>query len=153
MTLYEFLLFLHVTAAVVWVGGATMHLALILLARRIGSDEDRVKVVDWDERLGVVLYLPSSLVVLGAGIWLVLEGNWDWDQTWIVLGLVIFALTFVIGVLFYIPQGKKLEAAIKAGGHGSAEAVARAGTIASMIWFDLALLLAAIFVMTTKPGL
>jgi uncharacterized membrane protein len=153
VTLYEFLLFVHVAAAVVWVGGATMHLALMLLARRTGADEDHVKLVDWDERLGVVFYLPSSLLVLAAGIGLVLEGNWDWDQAWIVLGLVIFGLTFVIGVAFYIPQGKKLQAAIQAGGHGSTEAVARASTIASMIWIDLALLMAAVFVMTTKPGL
>jgi hypothetical protein len=83
----------------------------------------------------------------------VIEGDWDWDQTWIVLGLVIYALTFLVGVLFYIPQGKKLQAAVAAGGHSSADAVARAETIARMIWVDVALLLAAVFVMTTKPGL
>lgn len=91
-----------------------------------GTNQDQVKLVDWDERLGAVLYLPSSLVVLAAGIGLVGEGDWGLDQAWIVLGFVIFGLSFLIGVLFYIPQGRKLEAAVTAGGHDSADAVARA---------------------------
>ena len=36
--------------------------------------------------------MPASLVVLVSGILLVEDGNWDWSETFIVLGLVGWAV-------------------------------------------------------------
>ena len=36
--------------------------------------------------------MPSSLVVLVTGVLLVKDGNWDWDEWFVVLGLVGWAV-------------------------------------------------------------
>ena len=152
MTLYELLLFVHVGAAILWVGGAAMHLALISLARRLRDRSQQLVLLRYDDMLGLRLYIPAALVVLAAGVALVLEGNWDWGQAWIVLGLVIFGLAFVFGVAFFLPQGKRLQAAVAEHGAEASETGAVMNRIFGAAWVDLALLFAAVFVMTTKPG-
>lgn len=153
MTLYELLLFVHVTAIVAWIGGAAMHLALVTLARRMNDRATQLTLLRYDDMLAARLYLPAAAVTLAAGIGLVLEGNWAWDQAWIVLGLVLFGAALVFGVLFFLPQGKRLHEAIEAHGADSSAV----GTVIDRIyvgaWADLAILVAAVFVMTTKPGL
>ncbi len=151
-SLYEALLFLHVAAAVVWIGGATMHLALIGLAYRTGTPEDRVRLLEYDDRLGLPLYIPSALVVLGAGIGLVVDGPWSWSDGWVVAGLGIFAAALALGIGFFLPQGARLRSAVEAAGAGS-EAVQRiVRRIEIVAILDVALLFAAVFVVTTKPG-
>ena len=153
MTLYDLLLFVHVSAAIVWIGGAAMHVALVMLARGAGERGHQLALLRYDDLLGVRLYVPAALAVLAAGIGLVLEGGWDWGQTWIVLGLVIFALAFLFGLVFFLPQGKKLHQAIAAHGPDATEVSAVMQRIFAGAWIDLALLFAAVFVMTVKPGL
>ena len=153
MTLYELLLFVHISAAIVWIGGAAMHVALVLLARRAGERAQQLAFLHYDDLLGLRLYLPATLVVLAAGIGLVLEGGWDWGQTWIVLGLILFALAFLFGVAYFLPQGKKLHEAIAAHGPDAAEVTAAMQRIYLGAWVDLTILFAAVFVMTVKPGL
>jgi uncharacterized membrane protein len=151
-SLYEALLFLHVTGAIVWIGGGAMHLALMGLAYRSGTPEDRVRLLDYDDRLGLPLYIPALLVVLGAGIGLVLDGPWSWSDGWIIAGLVIFGLAVALGVAFFLPQGAKLKGVVKDRGAASDEAQALVRRIELVALADLALVLAAVFVMTTKPG-
>ena len=152
-TLYEALLFLHVTGAIVWIGGAAMHLALMGLAYRSGTPEDRVRLLDYDDRLGLPLYIPSALVVLAAGIGLVIDGPWSWSDDWVVAGLVIFGAALALGIAFFLPQGAKLKGVVEERGAASAEAQALARRIELVALADIVLLLAAVYVMTTKPGM
>jgi Predicted integral membrane protein (DUF2269) len=109
--------------------------------------------VRYDDKLSSTIYVPASLLVLGAGIGLVLEGGWSWDDAWIIGGLAIFATAFLLGFLFYLPLGRRLEAAVETHGLGSREAQAVARTITAGSRVDLLLLFGAVFLMTTKPGL
>jgi uncharacterized membrane protein len=152
-TLYEALLFAHVVGAIVWIGGAAMHLALMQLAKRSGSRADMLKLLGYDDRLGPVLYIPAGLLVLLAGIGLVLEGGWEWDQGWIIAGLVLLGVAFVGGAAYFLPAGKRLQRALASHGEES-EAVGRIIVeIERVALIDLVLLLAAVYVMTAKPGL
>ncbi len=119
--LYGVLLFLHVTGAVLWVGGAAMHVALAALSRRTGSPDERVRLLELGDRLGPLLYIPSALVVLGAGIGLVLDGPWSFGDGWVVAGLGIYAAALALGFAFFLPQGAKLKAAVERHGRASAE--------------------------------
>jgi uncharacterized membrane protein len=152
-TLYEALLFVHIVGAIVWIGGAVMHLALMQLAKRSGSRADMVKLLGYDDRLGPVLYVPAGLVVLLAGIGLVLEGGWEWDQGWIIAGLVLLGVAYVGGAAYFLPAGKRLQRALASDGEES-EAVERIVVeIERVAKLDLVILLAAVYVMIAKPGL
>jgi hypothetical protein len=90
VTLYEVLLFAHLTFVAVWVGGDALLQALYLRARR--APEGRVLEfladVEW---VGTRVLLPAALGVVGLGVWMVLNSPaWEFSQTWVWLGLVIF---------------------------------------------------------------
>jgi uncharacterized membrane protein len=92
MTWYELWLFLHISATILWVGGAVLAQILGALAKRSG-DPARSAAFGMDLALiGPRVFMPSSLAVLVTGILLTEDGNWDWSEPFIVLGLVGWAL-------------------------------------------------------------
>ena len=74
-TLYDWLLLLHILAAMVWVGGlvALSVIAALLLRSR---DVDAVaRFVGSLRIVGPVMLAPASLGVLVFGMWLVVESD------------------------------------------------------------------------------
>jgi uncharacterized membrane protein len=153
MTGYEkFLLTAHVLAAVIWVGGSVLLLALgyYLRSRDINT---RVEYTRWTEWLGPRIFAPMSIVVIVAGHLLVNEYDLDFDQTWLMLGQVGWLLSFIIGIGFYPREGKKRERLVEQNGieHESvAASITRVLTVATV---DTLIVVLVVIDMTTKPGL
>ena len=151
MTGYEkFLLTAHVLAAVIWVGGSVLALALGYYLR--GRDADtRVEYTRWTEWLGPRLFAPMSIIVIIAGP-LLADRLYDFDQTWLTLGFIGWFLSFVIGIAFYPREGKKREQLIEQHGTGHelvAKSVNRVLTVATV---DTLIVVLVVIDMTIKPG-
>ena len=71
MELYDWLLLIHILAAIAWVGGATTINILATRIRRAGTPEDLVAFTGLAEWIGPRVYSLASLVVLawGPGWW------------------------------------------------------------------------------------
>jgi uncharacterized membrane protein len=109
MSRYEFLLFVHVAAVIVWLGTGT---ALAFIAIYAERSRDRAL----GERLGTLaawlgprVFAPASLGTLVAGILLVLDGSWTFHRLWIELGLAAFAVSFILNVGVRFPLLRRLE--------------------------------------------
>jgi uncharacterized membrane protein len=90
VTLYEVLLFAHLTFVAVWVGGDVMSQAVYLRAKMAG-DQRQIEFAADVEWIGLRLITPAAVLVVGFGVWLVLNSPaWDFSQTWVTLGLVMF---------------------------------------------------------------
>jgi uncharacterized membrane protein len=114
MTLYEFLLFVHIAATVVWVGAGLCSLVLAIGYDRDGDEPAIRRFLADQERLATRLFIPASLTVLIFGIALVIESDaWTFDYLWIVLGLVGFAATFVTGLFMIKPASERIGAAME----------------------------------------
>jgi hypothetical protein len=114
MTLYEFLLFIHVAATVVWVGAGLCSLVLATGYDRDGDEPAIRRFLADQERLATRLFIPASLTVVIFGIALVIESDaWTFDYLWIVLGLVGFAATFVTGMFMIKPASERIGAAME----------------------------------------
>jgi hypothetical protein len=117
MTMYEFLLFVHVAATIMWIGTG---LGMLILASRYDKDGDDVaiqRLLKDNEWLATHLFIPASLTVVAFGIALVIESDaWTFDYLWIVLGLVGFATTFVTGLFLLKPAGDRIHAQIERDG-------------------------------------
>lgn len=151
MTLYELLLFVHVLAAATWVGGAIM--LKIQSDRALRTDPDRAAELALEtERVGTRVLMPASIVLLVAGLWMVFEGDWGFEPLWVKLGLAIYVISAVAGAVFLGPLYKQVGALRAERGPGDAELTARLQRISTLSWIDMGLLVAAIFVMTVKPG-
>lgn len=146
MTTYSALLFVHIGAAILWVGGATIMQLLGLRARAAGDERLRefVKDVAW---IGKVVMGPSSLLVVSSGIWMVATGPWTLDQDWIAIGLGLFALAFVTGAAFLGPESMRIANAELS----SRELCARAERLTLVARIDTALLFLIVFDMSAKP--
>ncbi|MDQ3953696.1 MAG: DUF2269 domain-containing protein [Actinomycetota bacterium] len=151
MTLYELLLFVHILAAAVWVGGAVM--LKVQSAHALKSDPNRAAELALEtERVGTTLLMPASLALLAGGLWLVFEGDWGFGPLWIKLGLGIYVVSAVSGAVLLGPLYKQVGELRTERGPGDAEVTARLQRISNLSWIDLVLLVAAVFVMTVKPG-
>jgi uncharacterized membrane protein len=153
VSLYEFLLFAHIAGAVVWVGTAT---AMQLFAYRAlrADDTDRLANVASDiEWIGSRILVPVSLLTFLLGLWLVIEGDGiGFGDDWIVIGLVLFALTFLAGAAFFGPESGRIARLVSLHGAGSPDAQSRIRRILILSRIDLVLLFLIIFDMAVKPS-
>jgi uncharacterized membrane protein len=151
-SLYQWLLFLHVLAAMIWVGGAILLGALataVLRTRQADAVERFVRV------LPVVaprVLAPATIAVVGLGVWLVLDSTaWDFGQFWVQLALALFAVAFVIGAAHQSRAALRAERAVERGHRDEA-----LRQLARWSWgyrLIVLLLVVAAWDMEFKPGL
>ena len=152
MTWYTFFKSVHVIAATVWVGGAMMIQAL---AFRIVRSRDAKRQADFardTEVVGMRLFIPTTWILLLAGIALMINADWAWDQNWIVFGLIAFGLSFAVGAGFLGPEGGRIAALIEREGNDSPAALARIRRILLISRCELVILLTVIWSMVVKPA-
>jgi uncharacterized protein YndB with AHSA1/START domain/uncharacterized membrane protein len=127
-TLYDWLLLVHILAAMVWVGSVTV---LGVQAGSVVGRRDAVEIGRFTQtlrRVGPTLMAPASIAVLVLGVWMVLDAAaWDFEQTWVWLAIVLFALAFVIGAVFQSRSALAAEPA-SSGDHDTAVPSSDAGS-------------------------
>ena len=149
MSWYTFLLFVHVTMAVVWIGGGFMKQLFAIRASSLG-DPARIAAVGEDiEFLATRTFVPASLLAFASGMLLVIESDfYGFGDDWIVIGLALYAATFLAGLLYLGPEAGRVG---KLQAEGSPEAGARMQRLVFLARLDLALLFLLIYDMTVKP--
>src|SRR4051794_20916548 len=88
----------HVSFAVVWVGGGFLLTILGIVAERQRDAEQLAAIAKQAALVGEKLFSPASGIVLLAGIAMMINVDWGWGHFWITAGLVGFASTFVTGI-------------------------------------------------------
>src|SRR5215471_10828980 len=148
MSAYELYLMLHIGAAIVWIGAGFL-MTLLATRARAARDPARVRAIVADGAwLGLRLFLPANLIVLGSAILLVQEGGWSYHALWIRLGLLGFAVSFLSGALFFGPGWGRLAAADSSDGRSVEKDMHR---LLVGSWLDVGWLLAIVVVMIAKP--
>jgi uncharacterized membrane protein len=151
MTWYTFFKSIHVITAVIWVGGAAMIQAYAFRILRTGDGKRQAEFAKDTEIIGMRVFVPSSIVLFLAAIALMANGNWSWGQNWTVLGLVAFALSFVVGAGFLGPEGGRIAQILEKEGPESPEAQRRIRRILTISRAELVVLLTVIVDMVVKP--
>jgi uncharacterized membrane protein len=151
MSRYELLVFLHVAAAIVWLGGALVLQYFAFRAERADDPLEMHRVSSDAEWLAMRLFVPASLAVLVFGILLVLDGPWGFDQLWIVLGLLGYAFSFFLGILFLSPESGRIARLIEQHGPAHEAVTSRIGRILALSRFELGILFAVVLDMAVKP--
>ena len=160
---YEYSIFLHVTAVVVGFGSTFSESVMFPVAMKMSA-----RNLPYVHRLQLVLNqffaIPAALVVAATGIYQMDQLSLDYGDFWVSATITILVVLFLVNIFFFIPTDRKLlpiiEKAVADAGDkeltlselpptyqrwGRAE-----GIVGSLMGV---LLIAAIFFMTTKPGL
>lgn len=149
--MYDFWQFLHITSAMVWVGGSVL---ISFLTMRLGGAHDNPiagPATGLIAKTSVPLFLTASLATLVTG--LIMAFGWiGFGPLWIKIGLAGFILSLGIGLGYHRPHGAKIEAAMRERGPGDAavQALIRQGNIVSVV--TLVILVLVIWAMVTKPA-
>lgn len=158
VTGYNFSLFLHITAVMVGFG-STFALSIAPQVATKLDPRHLPYVHELSLRLNRYFATPALVIVLLTGLYQVSEGDWSLGDAWI---SATFAILIVLGGLaggYFIPSSKKMKALAErdlAGGGSpvtmSDEYEAKSRTEALVGSLAGLLLVAAVFLMVTKPG-
>jgi uncharacterized membrane protein len=146
---------IHVSAALVGFGSTFAEAVTFPVAMKL--DKRHLPYVHRLQRfINQRLATPALVVILITGFYQVSEGNWDLGDAWISLTLLIVIVLGGLLGAYFIPTDRKLEAQVTkelaAGGELSDDYLAQVrregivGTITGL------LIIAALFLMVTKPG-
>jgi hypothetical protein len=151
VTSYEFWLFLHIGATIVWIGGAVMGQVFGILTQRARNPVESAaygRNMGWAARW---VFLPSSIVVILTGMALTGDGDWDWDQPFVLVGLIGGLGIMAVAFGYVMPRLDRLGARMSQEGP-SPELLAE---LNRLVWIARALLLVLfviVFFMVTKLG-
>ena len=149
MSWFELLLFAHVAMAVIWIGGGLM-MQFFGIRASMSGDPARMAALGADiEWIGQRVFIPASLLAFLTGILLVVESDfYGFGDDWIVIGLALYATTFLGGLLFLGPESGRVGKLTAA---GSPEAGPRTLRLIMVGRLDLVLLFVLLYDMTVKP--
>jgi uncharacterized membrane protein len=151
MTWFELWLFLHVLGAITWVGGAVAVQVFGIRTKRAADPAKTAFFIDNVAWTVTHVFLPAALLVFISGVGLLETGFWDWDDEFVVVGIVLWTVVSVVAFGFLARAMSKAGAQLQAEGP-SPPLMLR---IRNLVWTSRALLGALVlivFFMTVKPG-
>ncbi|HEU5206990.1 MAG TPA: DUF2269 family protein [Gaiellaceae bacterium] len=151
MTSYELWLFLHISAAMVWIGGATVAQVFGVLAQRSGDPAQSAVFGRSMGFIGPKIFMPASIAVLVTGVLLTEDGNWEWSESFIWLGIVLWAAVSLVAFAFLTRAMGRVGARMAAEGP-SPELGAEVRKLVLLARVLILVLFVIVFVMIVKPG-
>jgi uncharacterized membrane protein len=148
---YALFKWIHVTFAVVWIGGGAFITILAIRAQRSGDTAEILTIARQAAFAGEKIFAPAGLIVFLMGIAMMLNFDWGWGTFWIDAGLVGYAATFITGVAVLSPLAKQIASAGAEKGPDHPETLALINKILLIARVDLSVLLLVIADMVTKP--
>jgi len=151
MTWFEFWLFLHVLGAITWIGGAIAIQVFGILTKRAADPAKTaffIRNVSW---LVMRVFLPAAVVVFVSGVGLVENGFWDYDETFVTVGIILWLIVALVAFGFLGRAMARVGARLEAEGPSPPLML----TIRNLVWTSralLAILVVIVYVMTVKPG-
>jgi uncharacterized membrane protein len=142
---------IHVGVAVFWVGGGLMLTVLALLAQTKHDPEELATIARQAAFVGERMFAPAGVIVLAMGITMVINDHIGFGTTWVIIGLVGYALTFTTGVAFLSPRAKRVANLLETKGAAAAETQAAIREILLIARIDVGVLLIVVFDMLMKP--
>jgi uncharacterized membrane protein len=151
--IYNTLKFVHIAAAIMWVGSGLFVQYYTTRLRR--SDELR-RLAEFArdlEKAANHLFIPASVTVLLMGILMVAYSPlWNFTDTWILIGLGGYFATFLTGLLFIGPTAGKLGRMVQEQGPEAPGLDALMARIFAISRVDQVVLLLVIADMVFRPG-
>lgn len=150
--MYEFLLFLHILAVVIWVGGGVV---LNFLGTRLATGGNPVEMAGYMhqiEWIGIRVFTPASAIVLIAGVILTLDA-WSFDTLWIGIGIAGFLYSFINGAFLLGPLSGRTGKLMSERGPEDSTVVSNIRRLFLLSRIELVVLIVVVWAMTVKPTL
>ena len=150
MTWFDFWLFVHVTAAIAWVGGAGAIQVFGVLTKRAADPAKTAFFIGNVAWTVLRVFLPASVLVFVAGVGLAETGPWGFDEPFVYLGILLWAAVSLVAFGYLARAMQKAGAQLVAEGPNPALGL----KLRNLVWLSRALLVVLVvivFLMTVKP--
>lgn len=152
MTRYDAYKYVHIVAAILWLGAGVMIQILAARADRMRDDEGLIRVFNDVGALSKLVFIPASATVGALGLLMVVDGPWSFEYLWIVLGLAGYIATFITGMGVMEPRAAKIAANIeREGGEVTPASIADIRRLLTIARVDTIVLYLVVLVMVAKP--
>jgi uncharacterized membrane protein len=148
---YELWLFVHISAVIVWIGGAAVAQVFGALAKRSGDPAQGAVFGQAMAFIGPKVFAPAALVVLISGAFLTEDGNWDWSEPFVWLGIIGWTIVAFTAFAYLTRAMGRVGARLAAEGP-SPELGAEVDRLVLLARVLILVLFAIVFVMVVKPG-
>ena len=149
--MYDLIKYVHVLAAITWVGGAFYAQMLALQVQRSTDPDDIPKFGRQAETIGTRVFLPASIILFIAGAILVAQ-RWSFSQAWVSIAIVLWLLSVLAGALYLGPRSKRIGELFAAEGSTSPAARALVNRLFLVSRLELVSFAVIVFLMVVKPG-
>lgn len=150
--MYEFFKFLHIAAAIVWLGaGVTFQ----VMNARVAAQKDPAALAVLSaqgEWFGRVFFSTASIVTLIAGVITVMLGPWSFASFWVSYGFLGIIASIVLGAVLVRRATEELNEVAVTDGGSSPRAEVLQRRLATLGVLDLVILFSVVAVMVYKPG-
>ena len=150
--MYEYLLFIHVLMAIVWVGGS-IHLQII--GTRLQAANDPLRMAQFarqTEWIGTRVLSPASVLIVIAGVFMVLD-RYSFEDLWFIIGIAGFLYSFINGAFFLGPLSGKTGKLMEERGPEDPEIQGNIRRLFTLSRIELVILIVVVWAMTVKPTL
>lgn len=149
--MYQFLLFLHIAAAAIWIGATVRQFAEAPLVRT-GQPVVRALWYRNQVAMGTRLFAPAAVVVLISGIWMVVSNDAvGFGTPFVSIGFAAVIFGAAVGPTVFGKRGEAAAAKLDEGDVTGAEAIAKSTRPIELL--DLTILLVTLAAMVWKWGL
>ncbi len=149
--LYLILKWLHILAAITALGANITY--SIWRSRALRDPQNLGFVLRTIRFIDMRLVNPAYLVLLALGLIMVYLGHWSITSPWLVAGIALYVLVFLLGFLVIAPVSRRQVALVEASQPGPQEyqSVARRANLTGAVL--VAVVVAIVFFMVVKPAL
>jgi hypothetical protein len=145
--MYAFVKFLHVAAAIVWVGGGTWSYILMRRLKAAQAGPALAALQPQMKWLGLAVIMPASILALFTGLYLVLAGPYPPESWWIAVGLAGLFVSIGMGMAVITPAAGKLGAVMAEHGPGHPDAAKLQKRMGIATTFNLVVLWVVVYAM------
>ena len=152
-SLYLWLKFIHVAAAIVWIGGIFALTVLDARLSRVGEPALSAAMGQQSEAFGRTVIGPAMAVVLLAGLWMAGQFGIPFSSLWIIWELAGFVIFIALGVVALGRTGAELGALARTAGASDPRVTALRQRLSLLSWVNLLVLASVVWAMVFKPTL
>lgn len=142
-------LVVHILAAATWLGSGVAVGFLSPRLRR-ASDEAGSAFMRAYERMGQVVFNPAGILVLVSGVLLVVDGPWEFENLFVVIGILAVLIGAVFGARVFTPLSRQAQDAHAAQDVAKLDRIY--GRLRTFGLIDTTVLVVAVVVMVIKLG-
>ena len=110
----NWILFFHIIAVIVWMGGSIYVEALMAA---VGRSEDESRLVGVFRKVGATnrrLFNIAGIATIVFGFWLVfIVPGWEFETVWITVGILVATVAVVIDLFYSTPRIDRVEALVE----------------------------------------